>query len=105
MEQSNLTAMRQESHSHTEHTHSYGIFILVWLALLALVAVTVAVAGINLGSLTIAAALIIACVKSYLVLTIFMHLRVEQTAFKVFVLVALFFIIISFVLLFADYSF
>ncbi len=87
------------------HKHSYGIFILVWLSLMILTAITVAVAGINLGALTVATALAIACIKSYLVLTIFMHLRVEQTVFKIFVGVALLFIIISFVLLFADYSF
>ncbi len=85
--------------------HGYGIYILVWMGLLTLTGITVAVAGINLGGFTIAAALIIASIKSYLVLTIFMHLRVEQTAFKVFLVVALFFIIITFVLLFSDYSF
>ncbi len=105
MEQSNSTAMQQETHIHAGHEHSYGPFILVWLALLALVAITVAVAGISFGKLTIAIALIIACIKSYMVLTVFMHLRVEQKAFKVFVGVALLFIIISFVLLFSDYSF
>jgi cytochrome c oxidase subunit 4 len=88
-----------------EHKHGYGIYILVWLGLLTLTGVTVAVAGISLGGLTIATALIIASIKSYLVLTIFMHLRIEQTAFRVFVIVALFFLIISFVLLFADYSY
>jgi len=85
--------------------HGYGIYILVWLGLLTLTAVTVAVAGINFGALTIATALVIASVKSYLVLTIFMHLRIEQRVFRIFLLVALFFFIISIVLLFADYSF
>jgi len=90
---------------HIEHKHGYGIYILVWLGLLTLTGVTVAVAGISLGGLTIATALIIASIKSYLVLTIFMHLRIEQTAFRVFVIVALFFLVVSFVLLFADYSY
>jgi cytochrome c oxidase subunit 4 len=85
--------------------HGYGIYILVWLGLLTLTGVTVAVAGINFGALTIATALIIASVKSYLVLNIFMHLRIEQRVFRIFLLVALFFFIISIVLLFADYSF
>jgi cytochrome c oxidase subunit 4 len=96
---------QHESHTHTEHTHSYGIFILVWFALMTLTAITVVVAGVNLGSLTVATAITIACIKSYLVLTIFMHLRSEQKVFRIFVFVALFFIIISFVLLFSDYSF
>jgi cytochrome c oxidase subunit IV len=92
-------------HSNIEHAHSYTIYILVWMSLLTLTGVTVAVAGINFGSVTIAAALAIASIKSYLVLKIFMHLRLEMKAFRVFVVVALFFIIISFALLFADYSY
>jgi cytochrome c oxidase subunit 4 len=77
----------------------------VWLALMALTGVTVAVAGINFGGLTIATALVIASIKTYLVLTIFMHLRSESKTFRAFVGVALLFLIISFILLFSDYSF
>jgi cytochrome c oxidase subunit 4 len=88
-----------------EHSHGYGIYVLVWLGLLALTGLTVAVAGINIGSFTVATALIIASVKAYLVLTIFMHLRSESKTFRVFVIVALFFLVISFILLFSDYSF
>ncbi len=91
--------------SYTEHSHGYGIYVLVWLGLLALTGLTVAVAGINIGGLTVATALIIASVKAYLVLAIFMHLRSESKVFNVFVFVALFFLIISFILLFSDYSF
>ncbi|QQS34583.1 MAG: cytochrome C oxidase subunit IV family protein [Ignavibacteriales bacterium] len=95
-----------ENHEqHAEHGHGYGIYILVWLALMALTSITVAVAGINFGALTVATALVIASVKTYLVLTIFMHLRSEQKAFRIFVGVAIFFLAISFILLFADYSF
>ena len=93
---------KDETH---QHMHGYGVYILVWLGLLTLTGVTVAVAGINFGALTIATALIIASVKSYLVLNIFMHLRIEQRVFRIFLVVALFFFIISIILLFADYSF
>ncbi len=89
----------------TEHSHGYGLYVLVWLGLMALTGFTVAVAGINIGGFTIAAALIIASVKAYLVLSIFMHLRSESKVFRVFVLVAAFFLIITFILLFSDYSF
>jgi cytochrome c oxidase subunit 4 len=89
----------------TEHSHGYGIYVLVWLGLMALTGLTVAVSGIDIGGFTIATALIIASVKAYLVLTIFMHLRSESKVFRVFVLVAAFFLIISLILLFSDYSF
>ena len=95
-----------EEHSeHAEHSHGYGVYILVWMALMILTGVTVAVAGINFGGITIATALVIASIKTYLVLTIFMHLRSESKTFRVFVGVALLFLIISFILLFSDYSF
>ena len=89
----------------TEHSsHSYSKYILVWMALLTLTAITVAVAGVNFGDVTIAIAITIASVKSYLVITEFMHLNSESRTFKIFVGVALFFIVISIVLLFSDYS-
>jgi cytochrome c oxidase subunit 4 len=97
--------MIEKNQMSEEHSHSYGIYILVWLGLMTLTAVTVAVAGINFGALTVATALLVASIKSFLVLKIFMHLNVEQKVFKIFVVAALFFIIVSFVLLFADYSF
>lgn len=96
---------QHDSHIEHNHEHSYGIYVLVWLALLVLTGVTVAVAGIDFGALTVATALVVASVKSYLVLSIFMHLRIEQKAFMVFVWVALFFFLISIILLFADYSY
>lgn len=95
----------EDQNTHLEQHHGYGIYIFVWIGLLALTAITVAVAGINFGGLTVTTALLIATVKSYLVLKIFMHLGAEHKTFKLFVVVALFFIVISFVLLFSDYSF
>lgn len=87
-----------------QHSHNYSIYILVWLALMILTTVTVAVAGMDIGRFTVATALIIASIKAYLVLSVFMHLRSESKTFLVFVIVALFFLGISFVLLFSDYS-
>jgi cytochrome c oxidase subunit IV len=91
--------------TNSEHTHSYSIYFLVWLALITLTGLTAAVAGINFGKLSVVVAIVIAMVKSYLVLTEFMHLKMEQKAFKVFIFVALLFLTISFTLLFTDYSF
>ncbi len=63
----------EETEKHTPTNHSYSVYIIVWLALLTFTAITVAVAGINFGNATIAIALIIASIKTYLVLTVFMH--------------------------------
>ena len=97
--------MEHNQELHAEHNQGYGVYILVWLALMALTAITVAVAGINFGGLTIATALVIASIKSFLVLKIFMHLRSESKTFRAFVGVAILFLLISFILLFSDYSF
>ncbi len=97
--------MEQNQEKALEHNHGYGGYILVWFALMTLTGVTVAVAGINFGSITILTALVIASVKTYLVLTVFMHLKTESVTFKVFVGVAILFLAISFILLFSDYSF
>jgi cytochrome c oxidase subunit 4 len=89
-----------------EHrSHGYSVYIFVWLALLSLTVLTTVVAGINFGALTIVIALGIAATKSFLVLTVFMHLRIEQRAFKIFIIVALLFLSIAFLLMFSDYSF
>jgi cytochrome c oxidase subunit 4 len=94
----------EEKNNKVSHSHKYSIYILVWLALMILTSVTVAVAGMDIGRFTVATALIIASVKAFLVLSIFMHLRNEGKTFIIFVIVALFFLGISFVLLFSDYS-
>jgi cytochrome c oxidase subunit 4 len=93
------------THEDKNHSHGYGHYILIWFALLMLTGLTIAVAGINFGNLTIITALSIALVKSFLILKVFMHLEVEKRLFTIFVYTALFFLTVSLILLFADYSF
>lgn len=100
--------MSSDNNSHQtgeKHLTGYAAYFFVWFALLMLTVITVVVAGINFGNLTVATALFVASIKSYLVLTIFMHLKAENKIFKIFVGVALFFLLISLILLFSDYSF
>ncbi len=97
--------MNHISKEEKEHQIGYKIYFLVWMALLVLTGLTVAVAGINFGNITVATAITIACIKAYLVLSVFMHLKSEDKMFKIFVSVALIFIIITLALLFSDYSF
>ncbi|MBU2444745.1 MAG: cytochrome C oxidase subunit IV family protein [Bacteroidetes bacterium] len=95
------------SHHNENKTHvvGYGTYVLVWLALVSFTGITVAITGIDLGSFTIATALLIAAVKSILVLTIFMHLRFEDRVFRIFVFVAFLTLAIFIGLTFIDYSF
>ncbi len=97
----------EHSEHHTEHKHivEYGKYLFIWLGLLALTGITVSAAGINLGNWTIVLALVIASVKSLLVLSIFMHLKFEDKVFKIFVWVAMLTFAIFIFFTFLDYSF
>lgn len=92
----------QENHSH-EHIVSYATYIYIWLGLLALTALTVTIAGINLGDITIVVALVIAMIKSILVVNVFMHIKFDQVMFKIFVLVGFLTLVAIFILTFSDY--
>jgi cytochrome c oxidase subunit IV len=95
----------QHSAEQKNHVVSYGQFTMIWIALVSLTAITVALAGIELGRWVIVTALTIACIKSYLVGSIFMHLKFEDRILTVFVGVAVITLVIFFVLTFFDYGF
>jgi len=97
--------MTQHEEDHKQHIVPYGEYILIWLGLLALTGLTVALAGIELGRWVVITALIIASVKSLLVLNVFMHLKYEDRMFRIFALVALVTFIIFISLTFFDYAF
>lgn len=67
----------------TPHILRYRVFAIVLLLLLALTVVTVSVSYINLGKLNVWVALLIASLKSSLVLLFFMHLKYESRVIKV----------------------
>ena len=97
--------MDNNNSNHEGHIIPYGMYILVWLGLLALTSITVTVAGIDLGSYTIVVALLIAAVKSALVINIFMHIKFDEPIFKVFLLLSGFTLVVILALTFFDYSF
>ncbi len=68
------TRSDQTSSETHEVSISYGRYVLIWLGLLALTGATVSFAGIELGRWVIITALLIAGIKSLLVMNIFMHL-------------------------------
>lgn len=91
--------MSEEKH----HIVPYRVYVLVLLALLVLTFASIGITSIELGEFTVAAALIFACIKTYLVLTYFMHLKYDKkyiVAMVVFVF-AIFFVVI--VITFLDY--
>lgn len=87
------------------HIVGYGTYVVVWVGLLLFTALTVSVAGLNLGKLSVIAALAIAATKSSLVLNYFMHLKYEDRVFKIMLLVALLTLATILGLTFFDVSF
>ena len=95
--------MENNKHSGDGHHIGYGTYILVWVGLLALTSITVTVAGIGLGAYTLFVALLIAGIKSFLVISIFMHIKFDEPIFKVFLFVSGFTLFVIFLLTFFDF--
>jgi cytochrome c oxidase subunit 4 len=91
--------MSEEKH----HIVPFRVYVIVLLALLTLTFASIGITGIELGAYTVAGALLFACIKSFLVLTYFMHLKYDKkyiVAMVVFVF-AIFFVVI--IITFLDY--
>jgi len=90
--------------THTEtHITDYRVYLGVLLALLVLTTMTVTVTWIDFSALTVLAALIIASVKSFIVLRYFMHLKFESGIFTVFIVMVLVIYVLVIGLTFIDY--
>ncbi|RMF42937.1 MAG: cytochrome-c oxidase [Deltaproteobacteria bacterium] len=77
------------THEDKGHIIPNSTLVAVWLALLVLTVITVAASRVDLGALNIWVALGIACSKSALVITFFMHMKYENWLFRLFLLIAL----------------
>ena len=93
--------MENEKH----HIVPYKTYIFVLLGLLLLTAVSVAVTSIELGTLTVMTALVLASIKCILVFAIFMHLRFDQPIYGIMVGGVILLIIIVLLITFLDYYF
>jgi cytochrome c oxidase subunit IV len=100
-----MTHTEHTAHATGQHTVSYARYVVIWFGLVVLTALTVALAGIELGRWVIITALVIASIKSLLVLNIFMHLRFEDRVFRLFTTVALLTFLIFIGMTFFDYAF
>ncbi len=80
-------------------------YLMIWFGLLVLTGVTVTVAGLNLGNLSVLGTILIAAVKSTLVVWIFMHIKYEDRVFKIMLGVAIITLVVIMVLTFVDVSF
>jgi cytochrome c oxidase subunit 4 len=64
-----------ENHDYHPHVLPVQTYVLVFVGLMALLLLTVGVAFLNLGPLSLVAALMIAAVKALLIMLYFMHVK------------------------------
>ncbi len=84
---------------------SFGTYLRVWFALLVLLALTVTAASFSWGGKSIFVALLIAAVKTILVLSFFMHLRHERPFFRGLFLIVVLALTVFIGLTFTDVAF
>jgi len=88
------------------HMVKYSTYIMVWLGLVVLTGITVSLAGMNLRHLSVFIPLLIAALKSGLVLGYFMHLKFERgLLFKLMIPIVLAILTIFIGLTFSDVAF
>jgi len=85
------------------HIVSYRSYLLILFGLITLTLISVAITHLELREYTVAAALILAGIKSFLVLTYFMHLKFDKPMYRymVFIVFAVFFAVVF--ITFVDY--
>jgi cytochrome c oxidase subunit 4 len=81
-------------------------YVIVWVALVVLTGVTVSLAGRSMGGWPVLFALLIAGIKSGMVLNYFMHLRSERLLiFKILIPLVIAVFLVFIVLTFTDVAF
>lgn len=87
------------------HIVPYRLYFIILVALIALTLGSIWITSIEMAEYTVAAALLFAVVKSFLVLTYFMHLKYDKKYIRVMVgfVFAIFMVVI--IITFLDYLF
>jgi cytochrome c oxidase subunit IV len=102
-----MTSRHRTAPDHAQaglHRHeSIATYLIVYGLLMLLLVVTVVAAFVDIGRLAIVVALLIAAVKTALVVLYFMHVRLSSSLTKLFVVAGIFWLGILFALTFSDY--
>lgn len=92
--------MSEDKH---HHIVPYRLYAIVLVALLGLTFASIAITGIELGEFTVAGALVLAVIKSVLVLVYFMHLKYDKLYIKLMVAFVFTIFVVVIVITFLDY--
>ena len=93
-----ITEMSEE-----RHITPYHVYAIVLIGLLMLTTLTILIPWLDLSALTVLIALIIASTKAGIVMTYFMHLKMEMKLFRVLVIMVLMIYASVIILTFSDY--
>ena len=85
------------------HVVPYKTYVFVLFGLIALTLLSIAITEIELGSLAVAGALAFAIVKSFLVLTWFMHLKYDKPYIVLMVIFVFAVLLVTVIVTFVDY--
>lgn len=93
--------------SHDDHKHivGYKTYFIILLGLLLLTAISVLVTTIELGALTVFTAMLLASIKTTLVLIYFMHLKFDNALYKIMVVMVLVVFAAVMIITFLDYNY
>ena len=91
--------MSNEKH----HIVPYKTYFLILLGLIALTLSSVEITSIELGKYTVVGALLFSTIKTFLVLTFFMHLKYDKPYIKLMVAVVFGIFIVTIIITFLDY--
>jgi cytochrome c oxidase subunit IV len=89
----------------SSHISEYKLLARILIILLTLTFLTVFVTEFDLKAWNVTIALVIACIKVFLVLTYFMHLKYESILFKILVGMVFLLFLIVIAITFIDYLF
>ena len=91
--------MSNEKH----HIVPYKTYFLILLALVTLTFASVGITSIELGEYTVAGALLFSTIKTFLVLTFFMHLKYDKPYIKIMVGFVFAIFVVTIIITFLDY--
>jgi len=95
---------KKQEHSHKDEPGIWT-YLYVWIILLVFTAATVASSGIKVGKFNVFVALLIAGLKTGVVLSYFMHLMYEKQVFRIMFFIAVATLTVFISLTFVDVSF
>ncbi|MFZ4581038.1 MAG: cytochrome C oxidase subunit IV family protein [Paludibacter sp.] len=90
---------------HTHHITPYRTLGIILLILLSFTFLTIEITSFHLGVFTVTAALLIAGVKGFLVLSYFMHLKHENLLLRILVSMVFILFVLIVLITFIDYAY